>query len=165
MPIRSLVAVSRSGELSVIDEHSRERERYKVPYGAILNIRDESSVEAGDVTATWDPHTHPIVTEVAGEVRFHEFTEGVTVNETVDDITGLTSLIVTDPKQRGSAGKDLRPMISLLDKKGKELCLANTDIPAHYFLQSGSIVQMRDGQQVQVGGRPGAHSAGVVKDS
>jgi DNA-directed RNA polymerase subunit beta' len=148
---KKLVAVSRSGELSVIDDHGRERERYKVPYGAIISVRDEEAVTAGDVTATWDPHTHPIVTEVAGKVGFHEFIDGVTVNEHMDDITGLTSLIVTDPKQRGSAGKDLRPMISLTDVKGKELCLAGTDIPAHYFLQAGSIVQMHDGQDVNVG--------------
>jgi DNA-directed RNA polymerase subunit beta' len=146
-----LVAVSRSGEVSIIDDHGRERERYKVPYGAIISARDEDKVNAGDVPATWDPHTHPIVTEVAGKVKFHEFIEGVTVSEHVDDITGLTSLVVTEPKQRGSAGKDLRPMISLADAKGKELCLAGTDIPAHYFLQAGSIVQMQDGQEVNVG--------------
>jgi DNA-directed RNA polymerase subunit beta' len=146
-----LVAVSRSGEVSIIDDHGRERERYKVPYGAIISARDEARVNAGDVPATWDPHTHPIVTEVAGRVQFHEFSEGVTVSEHVDDITGLTSLIVTEPKQRGSAGKDLRPMISLVDAKGRELCLAGTEIPAHYFLQAGSIVQMQDGQEVNVG--------------
>ena len=148
---KKLVAVSRSGELSVIDDHGRERERYKVPYGAIISVRDEEAVTAGDVTATWDPHTHPIVTEVAGRVVFHEFIDGVTVNEHLDEITGLTSLIVTDPKQRGSAGKEVRPMISLADGKGKELFLAGTEIPAHYFLQSGSIVQMQDGQDVNVG--------------
>jgi DNA-directed RNA polymerase subunit beta' len=148
---KKLVAVSRSGELSVIDDHGREKERYKVPYGAIISVRDEEAVSAGDVTATWDPHTHPIVTEVAGRVKFHEFIDGVTVNEQVDDITGLTSLVITDPKQRGSAGKDLRPMISLADGKGKDLFLAGTEIPAHYFLQADSIVQMQDGQDVQVG--------------
>ena len=148
---KKLVAVSRSGELSVIDDHGREKERYKVPYGAIISVRDEEAISAGDVTATWDPHTHPIVTEVAGRVKFHEFIDGVTVNEQVDDITGLTSLVITDPKQRGTAGKDLRPMISLGDAKGKDLFLAGTEIPAHYFLQSGSIVQMQDGQDVQVG--------------
>ncbi|MGD8347047.1 MAG: DNA-directed RNA polymerase subunit beta', partial [Lysobacterales bacterium] len=148
---KKLVAVSRSGELSVIDDHGRERERYKVPYGATISVRDGETASAGDVTATWDPHTHPIVTEVAGRVKFHDFIDGLTVNEQVDDITGLTSLVITDPKQRGSAGKDLRPMISLADAKGKDLFLAGTEIPAHYFLQSGSIVQMQDGQDVQVG--------------
>jgi len=146
-----LVAVSRSGEISVIDEHGREKERYKVPYGAIISKRDKDAVSAGDLVANWDPHTHPIVTEVAGRVKFHEFIDGNTVNEQVDDITGLTSLVISDPKQRGSAGKDLRPMISLVDKKGKDLYLAGTEIPAHYFLQSGSIVQMQDGQDVLVG--------------
>jgi len=148
---KKLVAVSRSGELSVIDTHGRERERYKVPYGAIISVRDNEAVDAGDVPATWDPHTHPIVTEVAGRVVFHEFIDGVTVNEHLDDITGLTSLIITDPKRRGSAGKDLRPMISLAGADGKDLNLAGTEIPAHYFLQSGSIVQMQDGQDVNVG--------------
>ncbi len=135
----------------MIDEHGRERERYKIPYGAILSCRDGDAVGAGDIVANWDPHTHPIVTEVAGKVRFHDFIDGVTINEAVDEITGLTSLIVTDPKQRGSAGKDLRPMVSLVDGRGKELCLAGTDIPAHYYLHAASIVNIQDGQKVQVG--------------
>ncbi len=148
---KKLVAVSRSGELSVIDEHGREKERYKIPYGAIVGIRDEDTVESGQVVANWDPHTHPIVTEVAGIVGFHDFVDGIAVNETVDEITGLSSLIVTDPKQRGSAGKDLKPMISLSDKKGRPLYLAGTEIPAQYFLQALSIVGIQDGQVVAVG--------------
>jgi len=148
---KNLVAVSRSGELSVIDEHGREKERYKVPYGAIVSIRDENSVAAGQIVANWDPHTHPIVTEVAGIVSFHDFIDGVTVSETVDEITGLSSLVVTDPKQRGSAGKDLKPMIGLSNAKGKPLYLAGTEIPAQYFLQALSIVGIRDGQEVAVG--------------
>jgi len=148
---KKLVAVSRSGELSVIDEHGRERERYKIPYGATVSIRDHDEVTSGQVVANWDPHTHPIVTEVAGIVGFHDFVEGITVNETVDEITGLSSLIVTDPKQRGSSGKDLKPMVSLSDKKGKPLYLAGTEIPAQYFLQALSIVGIQDGQEVAVG--------------
>jgi len=148
---KKLVAVSRSGELSVIDEHGREKERYKIPYGAIVSIRDEDSVEAGQVVANWDPHTHPIVTEVAGTVSFHDFVDGITANETVDEITGLSSLTVTDPKQRGSAGKDLKPMVALSNKKGKPLYLAGTEIPAQYFLQALSVVSIRDGQEIAVG--------------
>ncbi len=148
---KQLVAVSRSGEISVIDEHGRERERYKIPYGAIVVKRDNDKVAAGDVVANWDPHTHPIITEVAGKAKFTDFLEGVTVNETTDDITGLTSLVVTDPKQRGSAGKDLRPVVSLVDAKGKELKLQGTDITAQYFLLPGSIVNIRDGMDVKVG--------------
>jgi DNA-directed RNA polymerase subunit beta' len=146
-----LVAVSRSGELSVIDEHGRERERYRIPYGAMVSLRDGDAIESGDVVANWDPHTHPIVTEVAGKVKFHDFIDNVTINEDVDEITGLTSLIITDPKQRGSAGKDLRPMVALVDGRGRELHLAGTKIPAQYFLQPGSIVGIQDGQEVLVG--------------
>ncbi|MBT8069127.1 MAG: DNA-directed RNA polymerase subunit beta' [Gammaproteobacteria bacterium] len=148
---KKLVAVSRSGELSVIDEHGREKERYKIPYGAIVSVRDKEAVEPGQVVANWDPHTHPIITEVAGTVKFHDFVDGVTANETVDDITGLSSLIVTDPKQRAGTGKDLKPMVSLIDKKGKPLYLAGTEIPAQYFLQALSIVSIQDGQEVAVG--------------
>ncbi len=148
---KKLVAVSRSGELSVIDEHGREKERYKIPYGAMLSVRDKDKVDAGQIVANWDPHTHPIITEVAGRISFHDFVDGVSVNETVDEITGLSSLIITDPKQRGSAGKDLKPMVSLSDKKGKPLYLAGTEIPAQYFLQALSIVNIQDGQEVLVG--------------
>ena len=116
------------------------QERYKVPYGATISVRDGDPVNPGDIPATWDPHTHPIVTEVAGRVRFHEFIDGVTVNEHVDDITGLTSLVVTDPKQRGSAGKDLRPMISLADEKGKDLFLAGDDLAAYRAREVGFAV-------------------------
>jgi DNA-directed RNA polymerase subunit beta' len=148
---KQLMAVSRSGELSVMDESGREKERYKIPYGAMLSVRAEEKVEAGQVVANWDPHTHPIITEVAGTVKFHDFVDGVTVDEKTDEITGLSSLVISDPKQRGGAGKDLKPMVSLNDKKGKPLYLAGTEIPAQYFLQAESIVNIQDGQQVSVG--------------
>src|SRR5690606_38991471 len=106
-----LVAVSRSGELSVMDAHGRERERYRVPYGAVIDARDGADVKAGQVIAKWDPHTHPIVSEVAGVVRFVDFQDGITVQEQIDELTGLASAVVTDPKRRGSGAKDLRPMV------------------------------------------------------
>ena len=147
----NLVAVSRSGEIGVIDEFGRERERYKVPYGAVISAADGAEVDGGQVVANWDPHTHPIVTEVAGTVRFSDFVEGITVQSKTDEITGLSSLEVTDPKQRGTSGKDLRPMVKLLGEDGKELKIAGTDIPAHYFLPAGAIVALKDGAAVQVG--------------
>ncbi len=147
----NLVAVSRSGEIGVVDEHGRERERYKVPYGAVITAADGQSVEGGQIIANWDPHTHPIVVEVAGRVRFVDFVEGVSVQKHTDEITGLTNLVVTDPKQRGSAGKDLRPMVRLVDNDGNELKIPGTDFVAHYFLPSGAIVALEDGAEVQVG--------------
>jgi len=146
-----LVAVSRSGEVSVMDGHGRERERYKVPYGAVISAKDGSAVKAGLVVANWDPHTHPIVSEVAGVIRFTDFQDGVTVQEQVDELTGLQSAVVTDPKRRGGSAKDLRPMVRIEDKKGKELKLPGTDIPAQYFLPAGAIVSLQDGAEVGVG--------------
>ncbi len=147
----NFVAVSRSGELTVNDDAGRERERYKVPYGAVLTVAEGESVEPGQGVANWDPHTHPVITEVAGYLRFHDFVEGVTVHKQADEITGLSSLVVTDPKQRGAGAKDLRPMVKLLDDRGNDLALAGTDIPAQYFLPAGAIVSVDDGAEVGVG--------------
>jgi DNA-directed RNA polymerase subunit beta' len=146
-----LVAVSRSGEISVINEHGRERERYKVPYGATINCKDGDAVTLGQVVASWDPHTHPVVTEVGGNLQFEDFIDGVTVTEQVDEFTGLTSIVILDPKQRGGSGKDLRPVARLVDDKGKDVCFAKTDLPAVYVLPPGAIVSMSDGAKVSVG--------------
>jgi DNA-directed RNA polymerase subunit beta' len=146
-----LVAVSRSGEISVVNEMGRERERYKVPYGATITIQDNADVKRGQVVATWDPHTHPVVTEVEGKIKFEDFIDGITVAEQVDEFTGLTSIVVLDPKSRGGAGKDLRPVAKLIDSDGNEICFANTEIPAVYALPVGAIISMADGAKVSVG--------------
>jgi DNA-directed RNA polymerase subunit beta' len=145
------VAVSRSGEIGVIDDFGRERERYRIPYGAVITANEGDTVLPGQIIATWDPHTHPVVTEVAGLIRFQDFIDGITVQSQVDEITGLTSTVVMDPKQRGAGGKDLRPVIKLVNAKGKEVSFANTDIPAVYALPAGALVSLADGAQVSVG--------------
>jgi len=145
------VAVSRSGEVGVIDEFGRERERYRIPYGAVITANEGDTMQPGQIIATWDPHTHPVVTEVAGFIRFQDFIDGITVSSQVDEITGLSSTVVMDPKQRGAGGKDLRPVIKLVNSKGKEVCFANTDIPAVYALPPGALVNLEDGVQVSVG--------------
>ncbi|MDH3389950.1 MAG: DNA-directed RNA polymerase subunit beta', partial [Gammaproteobacteria bacterium] len=146
-----LVAVSRSGEISVVNEMGRERERYKVPYGATITIQDGADVKQGQVVANWDPHTHPVVTEVEGKVKFEDFIDGITVAEQVDEFTGLTSIVVLDPKSRGGSGKDLRPVAKLIDDDGADICFANTEIPAVYALPVGAIISMGDGASVSVG--------------
>ncbi|PHS24180.1 MAG: DNA-directed RNA polymerase subunit beta' [Methylophaga sp.] len=145
------VAVSRSGELHLIDENGRERERYKIPYGAEITVSDNEAVDAGQIVAMWDPHTHPVVTEVAGKVQLQDLVEGVTVDKQVDEVTGLTSMIVRDPKQRGTSAKDMRPMVKLIDDKGDDLLLVGTEIPAQYFLPGGAIVTVADGGEVGIG--------------
>ena len=146
-----LVAVSRSGEIGVIDTYGRERERYRIPYGATIMAVEGEKVGAGQVVSRWDPHTHPVVTEVSGILKFEDFIEGVTVSEQVDEVTGLSSIMVMELQQRGSSGKDLRPIAKLLDKKGKEVCFPNTDIPAVYALPPGALLVMKDGASVAVG--------------
>jgi DNA-directed RNA polymerase subunit beta' len=144
-----LVAVSRSGEIGVVDDFGRERERYKIPYGAMISVKEGATVNAGQVVATWDPHTHPVVTEVAGFVKFQDFVDGLTVTSQVDEVTGLSSTVVLDTKQRG--GKDLRATIKLVSGKGKEVTFANTEIPAVYTLPPGALVSLEDGARVSVG--------------
>ena len=146
-----LVAVSRSGELSVLDNHGRERERYKLPYGATIQLKDGGEVKAGQTVANWDPHNHPIVSEVAGFMRFVDFVDGVTVIEKTDELTGLASREITDPKRRGTQAKDLRPLVRIVDKNGKDLTIPGTDLPAQYMLPPRSIVNLQDGAQVVVG--------------
>ena len=145
------VAVSRSGELSVLDPHGRERERYKLPYGATISVEDGAEIKAGQTVANWDPHNHPIVSEVAGFIRFVDFVDGVTVIEKTDELTGLASREITDPKRRGSAAKDLRPIVRIVDGKGNDLNIPGTDLPAQYLLPPRSIVNLQDGAPVGVG--------------
>ena len=145
------VAVTRSGELSIVDEHGRERERYKVPYGAELSVADGDGVAGGQIVAKWDPHTHPVVSEVAGRVRFSDAVDGVTVQSQVDEVTGLARIEVMDPKQRSAAAKDLRPMVRLVDENEEELRLPGTDAPAHYVLSPGAVIAVQEGGEVEIG--------------
>jgi DNA-directed RNA polymerase subunit beta' len=147
----NLVAVSRSGELGVIDDAGRERERYKVPYGATISVGDGDAVSAGQEVAVWDPHTHPIITEVAGRVQLADFVENVTVTKETDEFTGLSSNVVMDFKSRSTAGRDLRPTVRLLDEDGNDLFIAGTDMPAQYMLPAGAIFNLEDNARVEVG--------------
>jgi DNA-directed RNA polymerase subunit beta' len=146
-----LVITSRSSELTVIDELGREKERYKVPYGTILNKKDGEVLNSGDIIANWDPHTHPIITEVAGKVQFVELIDGVTMVRQTDDLTGLSSIVVTDVGQRNTAGKEMRPAVKLVDAKGNDVMIAGTEIPAQYFLPGNAIVNLEDGAEVGIG--------------
>ncbi|MCO3981356.1 DNA-directed RNA polymerase subunit beta' [Pseudomonas aeruginosa] len=147
----ALVAVSRSGELAVADDFGRERERYKLPYGAVISVKEGDKVDPGAIVAKWDPHTHPIVTEVDGTVAFVGMEEGITVKRQTDELTGLTNIEVMDPKDRPAAGKDIRPAVKLIDAAGKDLLLPGTDVPAQYFLPANALVNLTDGAKVSIG--------------
>ena len=146
---KHLITTSRSGELAVVDEFGRERERYKVPYGATLSVDDGEAVQAGQLVASWDPHMHPVVTEVSGYLHFEDFVDGVTVAQQVDEITGLSSIVVLDAAQRGSS--EYRPTAKLVDSHGKPVMFPNTEIPAAYALPAGALLSMENGARVVVG--------------
>ncbi|MFZ3320954.1 MAG: DNA-directed RNA polymerase subunit beta' [Usitatibacter sp.] len=146
------IAISRNGEIVISDEGGRERERHKVPYGATLTVTERSKVKAGQQLANWDPLTRPIITEYAGETRFENVEEGVTVAKQIDETTGLSSLVVIDPKRRGtSSTKGLRPAVKLVGPNGKEVKLAASEQNVNYTFQIGAIITVKNGQQVAVG--------------
>ena len=150
-PDGALVATSRSGELGVTDEHGRERERYKLPYGSVIKVQDGGSVEAGDIVANWDPHTHPIIAEVGGRVAMSGMEDGITVKSQTDELTGLSTTEVLDGKDRPQAGKDIRPMIKLVDANGNDVMHPGTDSVAQYLLPAKAIMNLTDGAEVQCG--------------
>ena len=145
------VVISRSGEALITDDHGRERERHKVPYGATLLAKDGETVKAGASLATWDPLTRPIISEYTGAVRFDNVEDGVTVAKQVDEVTGLSTLVVIDGKRRSAAAKGIRPIIKLLDEHGEEIKIAGTDHPVNIGLQFGALITVKDGQAVKAG--------------
>ncbi len=145
-----LVVISRSGEITIHDEHGRERERHKVPYGATLAVKADQQVKAGLILANWDPLTRPIITEFAGKTKFENVEEGLTVAKQVDDVTGLSTLVVIDPKRRGSA-KVVKPQVKLIDAAGNEVKIPGTDHSVTIGFQIGALIQVRDGQEVGPG--------------
>jgi DNA-directed RNA polymerase subunit beta' len=147
---KELVVIARSGEIVIHDEHGRERERHKVPYGAILTVKADQVVKAGAILANWDPLTRPIITEFAGKAQFENVEEGLTVAKQVDEVTGLSTLVVIDPKRRGST-KVVRPQVKLIDASGNEVKIPGTDHSVTIGFQVGSLVQVRDGQDVGPG--------------
>jgi DNA-directed RNA polymerase subunit beta' len=146
-----VIVVARSAEVIIADDHGRERERHKVPYGATLAVKQDDTVRAGVVLATWDPHTRPIITEYAGTVSFQNVEEGTTVAKQIDEVTGLSTLVVIDPKRSTAQSKGVRPMVRLFDKTGKEVKLTGTETAVSVTFQTGCIITVEDGQLVGVG--------------
>jgi DNA-directed RNA polymerase subunit beta' len=145
-----LIVISRSGEVVLFDDNGRERERHKLPYGATLAVKPEQTIKAGTILANWDPLTRPIITEFAGSTRFENFEEGLTVAKQLDEVTGLSTMVVIDPKRRGAA-KVIRPQMKLIDKTGAELKIPGTDHSVTIGFPVGALIQVRDGQDVGPG--------------
>ncbi|MDR2677927.1 MAG: DNA-directed RNA polymerase subunit beta', partial [Zoogloeaceae bacterium] len=148
------IVISRSGELVIVDDSGRERERHRVPYGATLLAERDAAVKAGAKLAAWDPHTRPIITEYAGTVKFENVEEGVTVAKQIDEVTGLSTLVVIDAKRsagKAAKTKGLRPVVKLLDKNGEEVRPEGSDHPVSIAFLTGSIISVAEGQEVHEG--------------
>jgi DNA-directed RNA polymerase subunit beta' len=148
---KNLVAVSRSGEISVTDNYGKEVERYKIPYGARITTKDGQKVKRGQIISTWDPHTHPIVAEAAGIIGFEDFIDGVTVTEQVDDLTGINNTLIMDSQKQSAKSKELRPRARLQNAKGKPIFFSGTETPIIYAFPSGAIIRATDGAKINAG--------------
>jgi DNA-directed RNA polymerase subunit beta' len=141
-----ILSLARNGELAVIDAEGREREIHKVPYGTVLMHKDGDKVTEGDRLAEWDPFSLPIITEQSGVVRFQDLVEGTTLEERVDDATGIAQRVVTENRATGrKRNEDLRPRLTLLNDAGDE-----TEA-ARYMLAPGTTMSVEDGQRVDAG--------------
>ncbi len=139
------IVMNRKGEVAVIDETGRERERYGVVYGARLTRQEGGAVKSGDTLAEWDPYTVPIITEVGGTVHYGDITEGITMEEQVDEVTGLSRKVVIESKSA-----DKRPRVTLKGEDGKTVKLPNGQ-PARYMLPVGANISVEEGAQIYAG--------------
>lgn len=137
--------------MRVVDEFGRTKESYKVPYGAHLNKGDGDGVNGGETAANWDPHTMPVISEVAGIIRFSDMADGQSIIRQTDELTGLSSIVVLDTAERTAGSKDLRPALRVVDAKGNDVLIPGTDMPAQYFLPGKAIVQLDDGAAINIG--------------
>jgi len=143
---KEYIVMTRHGELVVQDETGRERERYGLTYGARLYFKEGDKVKAGQLLAEWDPFSVPILTEVAGIVKFGDIIDGVTMTEQLDEVTGLSRKSITESKDA-----DLRPRISMKDDGGTTKQIAGSENQARYFLPVGATIAVNEGDNVEAG--------------
>jgi DNA-directed RNA polymerase subunit beta' len=143
------VIMNRTAELILVDNQKRERARHRVPYGSRLMIKDKAKVERGDSLVEWDPYTLPIITEKAGIVNYMDLVEGISMVEKMDEATGIASKVLIDWKQQPK-GAELKPRITLRDKKGNVMALKN-GLEARYFLSVDAILSVENGEEVHAG--------------
>jgi DNA-directed RNA polymerase subunit beta' len=141
-----LTVLSRNGEVVIVDNSGRERERFKLVYGSVLNVKNDQVVVKGDVLAEWDPYSNPIVADVSGTIRFENIEEGVTMAEQVDPVTGFATKVITDSK-----GADSKPTVTLVNDKGQALTFPNRDAQVRYVLPVGAQLLVHDGDQLHAG--------------
>ena len=141
-----LVVMNRNGELAIVDESGRERERYPVIYGAKIKVENGKAVKSGDLIAEWDPYTIPILTEVSGRVKFGDIVEGVTMQEQLDEVTGFSTKVIIESKD-----PEARPRVSIKDEKGRTMKIPDAESMARYLLPVGAHIVVTEGDKVHQG--------------
>ncbi len=145
------VVTSRQAELMVMDEFGASKESHKIPYGAVLEVKDGDEVKNGATVARWDPHTHPIISEVHGRIQYIDIIEGVTVDKKEDEALGISSIEVREIAARPPQGKEKRPAVKIVDEQGNDVMIPGTTVAAQYLLQAKAIVQLNDGAEINIG--------------
>jgi len=149
----TFISLAQSSEVNVIDDRGMVVESHKVPYGTVLNFPTDSKVAPGDVLAKWDPLTRPVIAEVAGKARFVDIEDGITARVKQDELTGLSNIEIIDVTERPKGeAQEKRPSIQIVDGRGKEKTLPDSEAPATYTLPGNAFLQLTDGQDIEVGG-------------
>ena len=149
----TFIALAQSSELTIVDANGRIVENHKVPYGAVLNFATGSKVKAGDIVAKWDPLTRPIISEVSGKAKFVDIEDGITARLKQDELTGLSNIEIIDVTERPKGdAQDKRPAIHIVDGRGKEKTLPDSEAPAIYSLPGNAFLQLSEGQDIELGG-------------
>lgn len=141
-----LTVMNRSGEIIMIDAAGRERDRFKLIYGAVLNFKEGATVKKGDVIAEWDPYSNPIISEASGRIAFKDIEEGVTMTEQVDAVTGFATKVITESKD-----SEVKPMVFVTNDKGEPMKMAGRDVPVRYIIPVGAQLLVTDAQEVHAG--------------
>ncbi|HFL8824437.1 MAG TPA: DNA-directed RNA polymerase subunit beta' [Candidatus Azoamicus sp. OHIO1] len=146
-----LISISRSGKLNILDKSGKEKEKYKLPYGAIINVTNNSNITKNQIIANWDPHHYPIISEIEGTIKYVNIIEGITIKKQVDETTGLSNIIVIDSTQSNTSSKNIKPMIKIVNKDNKDLLLPDINLPAIYFLSPGTVINVENKQNINIG--------------
>ena len=141
-----LTVMNRNGEIILVDATGRERDRFKLVYGSVLNIKDGDTVTKGTLLAEWDPYANPIISEVTGKIAYQDIEEGVTMTEQVDAVTGFATKVITESKSA-----EQKPTVLVVDENGKQLMLPGRDIPARSIIPVGAQLLVAEGQDIHAG--------------
>ena len=148
----TFIALTQSSELNVEDKDGRVIERHKIPYGTTLNFKTGSKIKQGDILAKWDPLTRPIIAEVGGKAKFVDIDDGITARLKTDELTGLSNIEIIDITERSKGeAQEKKPAVHIVDSRGKEKNIPDSEVPAIYTLPGNAFIQLKDGQDIELG--------------